>query len=83
MIATPIYTMLVHEAEEGGYWAEIVELPGCVTQGETLDELKTNMREALEAVLDIPADTLGVAAAGESEAHFSPSLLKTWTGVTG
>lgn len=45
------YTPVVHEAEEGGFWAEIVELPGCVSQGETLIELGANLREAVEAVL--------------------------------
>ena len=40
---------LIHPAEEGGYWAEVPALPGCVSQGETLDELAANMREATEA----------------------------------
>ena len=43
-------TLLVHEAEEGGYWGEVYELPGCVSQGETVDELQANIREAIEAV---------------------------------
>jgi len=38
--------VIVHEAEEGGYWAEVPSLPGCVTQGETWAELLENMREA-------------------------------------
>jgi predicted RNase H-like HicB family nuclease len=46
------YTLVVHEAEEGGYWGEVLELPGCVSQGETIDELRHNIREALEAVLE-------------------------------
>ena len=44
--------VIVHEAEEGGYWAEILALPGCVTQAETLAELKENIREAVEAWLE-------------------------------
>jgi predicted RNase H-like HicB family nuclease len=44
-------TVLVHDAEEGGYWAEAPEFPGCVSQGETLDELERNIREAIEAWL--------------------------------
>ena len=44
--------ILVHEAEEGGYWAEVPALPGCVTQGETMDELLANMREAVAAWLE-------------------------------
>lgn len=42
---------VIHEAEEGGYWAEVPSLPGCVTQGETLDELNANLREAIEGWL--------------------------------
>lgn len=42
---------VIHEAEEGGYWAEVPALPGCVTQGETLQELKANLREAIEGWL--------------------------------
>ena len=41
----------MHEAEEGGYWAEIPALPGCVTQGETKSELESNLREAIAAWL--------------------------------
>ena len=45
-----IYTVLVHEAKEGGYWAEVAELPGCCSQGETLEELKANIKEGIQAV---------------------------------
>ena len=51
------YTVVVHEAEEGGYWGEILELPGCVSQGETIEEFRNNIREALEAVLDFESQT--------------------------
>lgn len=43
--------IVVHTAEEGGYWAEVPALPGCVSQGETLDELMVNVREAIQAWL--------------------------------
>ncbi len=43
----------VHEAEEGGYWAEVPAIPGCATQGEDMEELTANVREAIEACLDI------------------------------
>ena len=43
----------VYEAEEGGYWGEVREMPGCLSQGETLDELKVNMTEAIEAFLPV------------------------------
>ena len=42
---------LIHSAEEGGYWAEVPALPGCVSQGETVDELRINIREAVEGWL--------------------------------
>ncbi|HVL40229.1 MAG TPA: type II toxin-antitoxin system HicB family antitoxin [Fimbriimonadaceae bacterium] len=44
--------VLVHEAEEGGYWAEVPSLPGCITEGETWDELVANVKEAIDAWLD-------------------------------
>jgi predicted RNase H-like HicB family nuclease len=48
--------VIVHEAEEGGFWAEVPALPGCMTQGETMDELMANVREAIEGWLavDVP-----------------------------
>ncbi len=49
------FTILVHEAEEGGYWAECMELD-CGSQGETLDELDFNIRESIEAVLQVRLD---------------------------
>jgi predicted RNase H-like HicB family nuclease len=47
--------VVVHEAEEGGYWAEAPALPGCASQGETMDELLANMREAIEGRAEEPA----------------------------
>jgi len=43
--------VLIHKAEEGGYWAEVPALPGCVSQGETMDDVRTNVREAIEGWL--------------------------------
>jgi predicted RNase H-like HicB family nuclease len=45
-------SLVVHEAEEGGHWAEVPALPGCVSQGETMAELLANVREAIQAWLD-------------------------------
>jgi predicted RNase H-like HicB family nuclease len=42
---------VIHEAEEGGFWAEVPALPGCFTQGETMEELPSNIREAIEGWL--------------------------------
>ncbi|MGI9175318.1 MAG: type II toxin-antitoxin system HicB family antitoxin [Rhodothermales bacterium] len=44
---------VIHEAEEGGYWAEVPSIPGCVTQGDTFEELLTNLYEAVEACLSV------------------------------
>lgn len=42
---------IIHEAEEGGYWAEVPELPGCMSQGETQAEVIQNIRAAADAVV--------------------------------
>jgi predicted RNase H-like HicB family nuclease len=39
---------IVHKAEEGGFWAEVPALPGCMTQGESVEELKAHLKEAVE-----------------------------------
>jgi predicted RNase H-like HicB family nuclease len=59
---------IIHEAEEGGYWAEVPALPGCVTQGETREELEANLREAIIAWL--------AAGEGEFEAAAGRQLLE-------
>lgn len=48
---------VVHEAEEGGYWAEVPAIPGCATQGETFEELLQNLYEAVEGCLSVDVDT--------------------------
>ncbi len=45
--------VVVHEAEEGGFWAEVPAIPGCATQGETMDELMRNLHEAIEGCLAV------------------------------
>ena len=49
--------VVVHEAEEGGYWAEVPGIPGCATQGETLEELLRNVHEAIEGCLSVDVAT--------------------------
>ena len=46
-------TVVVHEAEEGGFWAEVPAIPGCATQGETFEELLHNLYEAIEGCLSV------------------------------
>ena len=48
--------VVVHEAEEGGYWAEVPAIPGCANQGDTLDELMKNVREAVEGCLSVEVE---------------------------
>ena len=45
--------VVVHNAEEGGYWAEVPSIPGCATQGETFEELLENLYEAVEGCLAV------------------------------
>ena len=45
--------VVVHDAEEGGYWAEVPALPGCATEGDTMDDLMRNLREAIEGCLAV------------------------------
>ncbi len=40
-------TVIVHEASEGGYWAEVPAIPGCATEGDSWDELISNLHEAI------------------------------------
>jgi predicted RNase H-like HicB family nuclease len=45
--------VIVHEAEEGGYWAEVPAVPGCATEGDTFEELLQNLYEAIEGCLSV------------------------------
>ncbi len=59
--------ILVHPAEEGGFWAEAPALPGCVSEGETLEETLANIREAAEGWLEVAAER--VTATGAQNAQ--------------
>jgi predicted RNase H-like HicB family nuclease len=45
--------VVVHEAEEGGFWAEVPAIPACATQGENMDELLRNLHEAIDCCLSV------------------------------
>ena len=47
--------ILIHPAEEGGFWAEVPALPGCVSEGDTIEETVANVREAAEGWLEVSA----------------------------
>ena len=44
---------IIHSAEEGGYWAEVPVLPGCITEGDTMDELLVNLKDAIEGWIEV------------------------------
>lgn len=53
--------VIIHEAEEGGFWAEVPSIPGCVTQGETFEELLTNFYDAVEGYLSVDVQDLSLS----------------------
>jgi predicted RNase H-like HicB family nuclease len=48
---------VIHDSEEGGYWAEVPAIPGCATQGDTMEELMANIREAVEGCLSVEVES--------------------------
>ena len=54
--------VIVHEAEEGGYWAEVPAIPGCATQGDTFDELLKNIFDAVEGCLSVDIKDIQISA---------------------
>jgi predicted RNase H-like HicB family nuclease len=44
---------IVHPAEEGGYWAEVSALPGCITEGDSMEEVMANLKDAIEGWLEV------------------------------
>jgi predicted RNase H-like HicB family nuclease len=47
------FTVVIHEEPTGGFWGEVPALPGCYSQGESVDELLENLREAIAGVLEV------------------------------
>ena len=54
--------VVVHEADEGGFWAEVPAIPGCATQGDTFEELLANLYEAVEGCLSVDVDHIAASA---------------------
>ena len=44
---------IIHPAEEGGYWAEVPALPGCITEGDSMEEVMANLKDAIEGWIDV------------------------------
>ncbi len=53
--------VIIHPAEEGGFWAEVPAIQGCATQGETIEELLANLHEAVEACLSIDLENVEIS----------------------
>lgn len=52
--------VIIHKAEEGGYWGEVPAIPGCATQGETFEELLQNLYEAVEGCLSVELESIEI-----------------------
>ena len=61
--------VIVHEAEEGGFWAEVPAIPGCATEGETFEELLANLYDAVEGGLSVDIDPVSVARRSNADRH--------------
>ncbi len=53
--------VVIHEAEEGGYWAEVPAIIGCATQGDTFDELLSNIYDAVEGCLSVDVQQIVIS----------------------
>jgi predicted RNase H-like HicB family nuclease len=54
--------VVLHPAEEGGFWAEVPAIPGCATQGETFEDLLANLYEAIEGCLSVSVETIHIGS---------------------
>ncbi len=68
-------TIRVHE-EDGSYWAEVVELPGCFASGSTLDELREALEEAIVMYLEDDESSSGTVSDGASQQSLRIEQLK-------
>ncbi len=56
---------IIHPAEEGGYWAEVPALPGCITEGDTMDEVLVNLKDAIEGWLEVANNSKSVESTAQ------------------
>ena len=52
------FNVIVHTDESGGYWAEVENMPGCITEGDTIPELTNNLQEAIFGWLSVMVDKM-------------------------
>jgi predicted RNase H-like HicB family nuclease len=53
--------VIIHPAEEGGFWAEVPAIQGCATQGDTFEELLSNIYEAVEGCLSVDLEQIEIS----------------------
>ena len=53
--------VVIHESDDGGYWAEVPSIPGCATQGNSFDELLSNIYEAVEGCLSVDVQNIVIS----------------------
>ena len=70
-----LYHFKIHK-EKGGFWAQCIELPGCVTQGDTMEELRNNMQEALNLYIEEPSDSTDLAALPDNSIKSTKTIVK-------
>jgi predicted RNase H-like HicB family nuclease/DNA-binding XRE family transcriptional regulator len=69
------YHFKIHK-EKGGFWAECIELPGCVTQANSKEELHVNMHEALNCFLEESEDSEYIAPLPKSSIKPSRTVVE-------
>ena len=74
--------VVIHPAEEGGFWAEVPGFPGCVSCGDTLEQIRANIREAFEGVFEVMQET-AAPATGFSKPRGSGGVVGSMKAVSG
>ena len=69
------YHFQIHK-EDKGYWAECVEIPACVTQGETKEEIVKNMQDAINTYLEEPRDSHFLAPLPQEDIKISKNIIE-------
>ena len=70
-----LYHFKVHK-EKGGFWAQCFELPGCVTQGDTMEELQENMQDALNLYVSESSDSEELATLPDDSIKITRNIVK-------
>ena len=69
-------TVHLHKAEEGGFWAEVEEIPGCITQADTVEELDANLQEVIELCLEGLIEDYVNSLAGRADIERGETIWK-------